>query len=253
MEDVMRGVSWFGLGTLALLLSACSGEMNDTVAAGTISEQELRTETDAPLNLASVQRDLAAGSSGEDVRQATRFFIRYGYFDNPTLHERFPRWSAVVGGVPASMNQFGAQLEAAVLAYQEQNGLPPTGAIDGKTLEVMRQRTCEHPDSFDNGSEKWAHWDAQGFQSDNVFTYRVTGYPGTPSNASIDAAVAAAMAAWAGPTVLTTQAQASGTVDAEIRWENFPDTDGALARGGGKLVRFNTDYTWTTSGTSGYA
>jgi hypothetical protein len=237
---------------MSLFVLGCSSAGEGEVRQPGLSSLEIQSETDAPLELTRIERELSLGASGADVRQASRFFLRYGYFENETLHERFPAWSPLVDVTPADLEVFGPELESAVRAYQGRTGLPETGVIDAPTLTAMRGRTCEHPDTFeDTYSEKWAHWAAQGFQSNNTFTYRVTSLPGTPSAAAIGTAVANAIAAWTGPTVLTSSAPATGPVDVEIRWENFDNSDAALARGGGTLVRFNTDHAWSIGAVSG--
>src|SRR5690242_12597620 len=80
---------------------------------------------------------LKVGSSGPEVVTANRYFMRYGYFANEELRRQHPRWQPVIGQPPADDGVFGAELEAAVSAFQARSGLPVTGAIDAATRKVM--------------------------------------------------------------------------------------------------------------------
>jgi hypothetical protein len=115
-------------------------------------------EPEPQHDIATLDADLKLGAEGDEVRALHEYLTRFGYFPNPELQHSFPSWRPIVSQPPAFSDVFDERTENAVLAYQEQMGLTPTGVVDAATRAIMRAPRCGVPDGIpeQDPHEKWA-------------------------------------------------------------------------------------------------
>ena len=85
------------------------------------------TQPSLPERLWNVNRDLALGDRGDDVRAVQDYLTAHGYFPSDELPRRFPSWRPVVSTGPAQPGVFDASTAAAVRAFQDMANSPAPG------------------------------------------------------------------------------------------------------------------------------
>lgn len=248
---------------MCALGTACSSESEDDPAARSstpLSEQQIAEEMAAPIDWTAIGGELAVGDSGAGVRQAYRYFLSFGYFENPVLKRRYPNWSPIVAVTPTSLDVFGPELEAAVSAFQARAALDVTGKVDAATLALLRQPRCANPDGFE--VEVHQKWDFCQFcvHTDGEITYKITSYPSGTSplqRTPINLAIASAFNEWMNHSNLTSRlVESNQPADLELKWETLAGTlSGSTDRtpGGAPLqftTKFNQALSWSTTGES---
>jgi hypothetical protein len=123
-----------------------------------VGPSEAETVSARSLSIDDVTRELGPGDRGPDVAAVYGYLRQYGYFPNPELEPRYLDWAPVVEVAPPDPSVFGAELEAAVSAFQGYAGVEQTGFVDEATLEIMKQPRCAAPENehvLRDPSEKW--------------------------------------------------------------------------------------------------
>lgn len=209
----------FALCLCGLILVAAPLGCSGTAAGETEADSNGFSAANLPERLRSLDRDLALGTRGPQVRAVQDYLYRYGYFPNPDLAKKHPSWRSMTGRGPASWGTFDDHTRDAVLHLQSQMGLPGTGVVDSATRAVLQQPRCGHPDGRGSAPDEKFYpdmlWPA------NALTWRLrnaddVGYEQART------AIASAFASWAATTSLTFH-EAADTADIELQ---FVDLDG---------------------------
>ena len=160
-----------------------------------------------------------------------RYLSRFGYL--PSLSR---------GKLPL-ITQDG--LVNSVRKFQSFVGIEMTGVIDDETLEILKIPRCSLPD-FTNDNEvpdysnpRRKRYALQGSRwKKRMLTYKVGKYPSKLSRAEVDADVGKAFNMWAKASGLTFSRKYSGSVDIEIRFEDYyhGDEDSFDGPGGREIL-----------------
>ena len=138
---------------IAIALAGC-------IQVRAILDAEVGAESDAQrLTILDVERELATGDEGPDVRAVHEHMRAFGYFPNAALAATYPNWVPVVPDQPEDEERFGPELEEAVSAMQRLMGLDVTGRIDRAMLDLMQTPRCGLPESaldLVDPTEKWS-------------------------------------------------------------------------------------------------
>ena len=181
------------LSAIAIALAGCAQARDLDAEVGAESEQQL-------LTILDVDRELALGDDGADVRAVHEHMRAYGYFPNASLKATYSHWTPIVPDEPEDEEQFGPELEEAVTAMQRFMGLDVTGRIDRVTLGVMQGARCGYPESaldvaLPDPTEKWAPFisDANGIPfrwTNPAIRFKIT-QPSSPTAAQTTALTSA--------------------------------------------------------------
>ena len=142
-----------------------------------------------------------------------RYLSKFGYL--PSLNS---------GGKLPLITQDG--LVSSVRKFQAFVGLEMTGVIDEETLEILKIPRCSLPDfgneAPDYNNPRRKRYALQGSRwKKRMLTYKVGKYPSKLSRAEVDADVGKAFNMWAKASGLTFSRKYSGSVDIEIRFEDY--------------------------------
>jgi hypothetical protein len=203
------------------------------------------------IDLAGVQRDLALGARGEDVRAVNDYLARYGYFPNADLAAHYPAWRPIVAEAPTSPDVFDMRTAEALAALQRNMGLPVTVVVDDATRAVLRSARCGIPEGVAaaiDDSDKFAWWNpTHGWWTRNSsVTYKVllNTFPSL-LQARVPSLVASAFHTWEVESSLSF-ASTTGTPNITIQF-------GTTQNGAAELVsEFTTGVTVTLSNSSAF-
>jgi len=169
--------------------------------------------------------ELTLGSTGRQVIALHGYFCRYGYFPNASLQWSYPAWQPLVSSSPSEQSTFDSNTKAAVLAFQQNAGLKPTGIIDSATWAALRHARCGVPDgivardrsvgTYTSNTGSWDH---------NTLTWRLVNTDTDAPNrrAEIENLIAAAFAPWDAVSGFTFNKVTSGA-DIEITFVHPPN------------------------------
>jgi hypothetical protein len=252
---------------LLLGVVGCSAQDSTCIAAsgseglcdGDTPSHSVMDDIAPALNeLDTLEYELTLGSRGEQVQAVHGYLKNYGYFPNPELSELYPAWHPRAEA-PANLDEFDEHSAAAVLAFQRRFRLEQTGIVDEPTLARMRRPRCGVPDgiaAFDPSNKYNAKGGTNVWNDPNPITWRVVNAPLGKTVDEVTEVAKLAFKPWGDTTSIRFTDIASPPFDIEIRFDNFADTDTALARmtfpdtGGddqGGNGSFNTDKTWHIS------
>ena len=142
-----------------------------------------------------------------------------------TYLNKFGYLPSVSSGKLPLISQEG--FEKSLKKFQSFVGLEMTGVIDEATLEFLKTPRCSLPDfSFEiddiSKNLRRKRYALQGSRwKKRMLTYKVGRYPSKLSRAEVDADVGKAFNMWAKASGLTFVRKYSGSVDIEIRFENY--------------------------------
>ncbi|MDP9849282.1 matrixin family metalloprotease [Streptosporangium lutulentum] len=186
---------------------------------------------------------LKKGDKGPEVQFLFQYLKRFGYFPNESLSAGNTLFRPAVPFAPEDTSVYDDRMELAVTAFQERQGLEPTGIVDDQTIALIQRPRCGVPDyPVTGGDPTLAQGEADPFvvwgtrwPTRNV-TYSFSNTTSDLSVADQRAAVEAAFARWAAVTPLTfTEIAAEG--DIRIGWYTGEHGDGKAFDGpGGSLV-----------------
>lgn len=148
-SDIRRTHGFFGRGVLGLALAAVA------LAACDGPPDESQPLTD---RLATLDADLSAGATGEQVRAVNEYLAASGYYPNADFAANYPRWRPVAEA-PSDPSLFDDNTSKAVRAFQANSGIQPTGVLDAATRRAMKGQRCGVPDNqlqLTDDSEKWS-------------------------------------------------------------------------------------------------
>lgn len=218
---------------LVAALSGCASA-RDADAVASKSER---------LSILDVRGEVLPGERGQAVLAVYEYLRQFGYFPNRALEKQYPYWVAMVPDEPPNPSSYGPELEEGVSAYQKFMGLPVTGRVDERTLELMKTPRCGHPENEFaalDPDDKWALFNGVKWNKSTV-TYRLGA--STDGNglttSSMQTALDAVLGIWQGVTNLTLSRITSGTPDTEVRWwKRGTPPSGASWIAGGNQVDF---------------
>lgn len=78
----------------------------------------------------AIDRQLAFGATGSDVRALNQYLAQFGYFPNDDLRRRYPQWRPAVAEMPSRLDTFDSSTQEALRAFQRNLGLSETGIFD---------------------------------------------------------------------------------------------------------------------------
>ena len=148
-----------------------------------------------------------------DINLMMNYLNRFGYLPSITS-----------GKLPL-ISQDG--FEKSIKHFQSYVGLDITGVVDEQTLEFLKTPRCSLPDitsDIDSQSSRprEKRYALQGSRwKKRRLTYKVGRYPSKLSRPEVDADVGKAFNMWAKASGLTFVRKYSGSVDIEIRFENY--------------------------------
>ena len=160
-----------------------------------------------------------------------RYLSKFGYLPSPSS-----------GKLPL-ITQDG--LVKSLRKLQSFVGLEMTGVIDEETLEILKIPRCSLPDFSDDNeapgynNQRRKRYALQGSRwKKRILTYKVGKYPSKLSRAEVDADVGKAFKMWAKASGLTFSRKYSGSVDIEIRFEDYyhGDEDSFDGPGGTEII-----------------
>jgi hypothetical protein len=169
------------------------------------------------------------GFKGADVERLNRYLGKFGYFDNG-VHAQAGMAATGAVAPPPNESEFGHQTEMALKAYQNFNGLVPTGKLDEATLGKMSHKRCGNLDlgAYTDSGRKW---------NTNNLTYAFQEFTGDLTPAEIRAAISAAFGYWAAVTPLSfTEVDMTGNPHIIIRFVSGDHGDGSPFDGGGGVL-----------------
>jgi peptidoglycan hydrolase-like protein with peptidoglycan-binding domain len=228
-----RSIAWMSIGSAAIaaMSIACSadGGSHEVSADESIDDA-----------------DVAIGSRGAAVRALCERLSNYGYLPNELLASRYPNWVPVVDRLPEDPNVFDEVLERAVIGFQRQYGLEPTGVVDAITRELIEQPRCGWPDSNPAESataEKFSFLSQMHEELANAFlTYRFLSYTNDISASNQEAAMQGSARTWTDNSRLTINGV---TTVPELSIRFFPS--GSPPAGWGDFVPGSLAYATTNS------
>jgi peptidoglycan hydrolase-like protein with peptidoglycan-binding domain len=206
--------------------------------------------------LARLDRDLAPGSQGEDVRAVQDFLTAHGYFPNQTLARTYPAWRPIVPALPGRMGFFDASTAAAVRAAQRYGGLSETGVVDRATRALLRTPRCGVPDGIPalDPRDKFAVRTKAWSFTDLTWRYIHDNAPGdlVVFPVAVRSAINSAFAQWADVTNLTFRRLDPTDTSAWITFVWSDDTGGNSAVTNPTVdspvtVKVNRSLTWSTA------
>ena len=163
-----------------------------------------------------------------DINLMMNYLNRFGYLPSITS-----------GKLPL-ISQDG--FEKSIKHFQSYVGLDITGVVDEQTLEFLKTPRCSLPDitseiDSQSSSPREKRYALQGSRwKKRRLTYKVGRYPSKLSRAEVDADVGKAFNMWAKASGLTFVRKYSGSVDIEIRFENYYHGDEDAFDGPGGMV-----------------
>jgi hypothetical protein len=212
----------------------------------------------APLSdrVQHLQVDLAMGSQGDDVRTLHDYLTLFGYYPNPTLSQKYPRWRPIVDRSPSIADAFDDDTETAVRQLQLNASLPQTGLVDQATRDLMRTRRCGVPDGIIplDATDKFALLNNISAASLN-WTWYLTSSDDQVTVAQAQMALSNAAATWSGQSSLSfsfgvpTITGSPPNVVVDFENLNSPLTLGETGNGGSAEpeMTLNTQVDWTVS------
>jgi acylphosphatase len=170
---------------------------------------------------------LAKGDSGGEVAALYTYLKRFGYFPSPAIRTGNLLFRSVMAFDPADTATYDETMATAVEQFQQQQGLPVTGAVDEATLALMGRPRCGFPDQPVVGGDGVAPFVAQGNRwNSNQVSYHFDSFSPDLSQADQRAALRGAFDRWASVTPLNfTEHPATG--DIRIGWVNGDHGDGS--------------------------
>ena len=189
------------------------------------------------LIINTILRTTHTASLHSEARESTktsnmlRYLSKFGYLP-----------SASSGKLPL-ITQDG--LVKSLRKLQSFVGLEMTGVVDEETLEILKIPRCSLPDfSNDNeapgeNNQRRKRYALQGSRwKKRMLRYKVGKYPSKLSRAEVDADVGKAFNMWAKASGLTFSRKYSGSVDIEIRFEDYyhGDEDSFDGPGGREII-----------------
>ena len=163
-----------------------------------------------------------------DINLMMNYLNRFGYLPSITS-----------GKLPL-ISQDG--FEKSIKHFQSYVGLDITGVVDEQTLEFLKTPRCSLPDitseiDSQSSSPREKRYALQGSRwKKRRLTYKVGRYPSKLSRPEVDADVGKAFKMWAKASGLTFVRKYSGSVDIEIRFENYYHGDEDAFDGPGGMV-----------------
>ena len=163
-----------------------------------------------------------------DINLMMNYLNRFGYLPSITS-----------GKLPL-ISQEG--FEKSIKHFQSYVGLDITGVVDEQTLEFLKTPRCSLPDitsdiDSQSSSPREKRYALQGSRwKKRRLTYKVGRYPSKLSRPEVDADVGKAFKMWAKASGLTFVRKYSGSVDIEIRFENYYHGDEDAFDGPGGMV-----------------
>jgi peptidoglycan hydrolase-like protein with peptidoglycan-binding domain len=213
-----------------------------------------------PALAAEIRRTLALGMEGDDVVTLNTALSSSGYFPNADLQEAYPSWRPIIGESPASSSTFGEVTQQAVLAFQRNSGLPPTGEADGVTVARLLEPGCAVPDGIPAMDPSSKFFAGAGLGK-SVIKYKV--YDTDTAELTLQqtqAAIGFAFGKWAAETNLSAQLVTSGE-DIKVAFRGFVGggtvnvggvnvfvgSPGNSAQAGGNVILFNSNMVWSAA------
>jgi len=194
--------------------------------------------------------------SNDSLPSAMLYLMKYGYMEVPSPETRSAQLLSPNG------------LLDYILEFQAFAGLPRTGVLDARTIEMMNTPRCGVKDFIGAGSgaKRKKRYALQGSRwKVKELTYRISKYPTTQrlSKQEVDKEIEKALKVWSEVTDLTFEQRRSGKVHIDIRFESFHHGDGDPFDGvGGTLAHaffpvyggdahFDNSETWTINSFKG--
>ncbi|WP_111765745.1 matrixin family metalloprotease [Nakamurella deserti] len=170
---------------------------------------------------------LATGDTGDQVAALHAYLTRFGYFPNPGIRTGNLLFRPVMAFGPGDSTTYDDATATAVGQFQQQHGLPVTGAVDEATLELMGRPRCGFPDQPVVGGDGIAPFVAQGNRwTSHQVSYHFNGFSPDLSQADQRAALRGAFDRWAAVCPLDfTENPVTG--DIRISWVNGDHGDGS--------------------------
>ena len=205
-------------------------------------------EPTPPLHeqLAGLNRDLAIGSTGGDVRAVHQYLRRYGYFPNDQLARSHPAWRPIVATAPEREDVFDERTADAIRHFQINQGILTTGAVDESTRRLLKMARCGVPDGIEAGdpADKFSHvgskWPSRTISWRLADATNAVGV--TPTEARN--AIIAAFAGWSAQTGLSFVERTNADIVITFAQTTMDGLAEAAAPPVGDMT-IDTDFTWS--------
>merc|ERR1719336_2164771 len=188
--------------------------------------------------------------SNESLPSAMLYLMKYGYMEVPSPETR----SAQILSPDGLLDY--------ILEFQAFAGLPRTGVLDARTIEMMNTPRCGVKDFIGPGSgaKRKKRYALQGSRwKVKELTYKISKYPSDSdlTRSQVDAEIKKALSVWSDHTDLKFIRKRSGKVHIDVRFEKKEHGDGDPFDGsGGTLAHaffpvfggdapFDDDEPWT--------
>jgi peptidoglycan hydrolase-like protein with peptidoglycan-binding domain len=205
------------------------------------------------VQIASVDHDLARGSTGPEVAALTGYLKTYGYFPNAELQSQYPAWRPMVASAPSDSEVFDANVEQALKSFQKTMNLKQTGVFDAGTRAVVALPRCGVPDGIEqlDTSDKWAADWLSGNSIPPAITWWLSNTDGDLTTAAINNDITNMETLWQQYSAYTFQHRQT-TPMVTVSFANLGSNTNALTTGSISLnnvsVQLNSVKNWTDNG-----
>ncbi len=183
-----------------------------------------------------LQAGIKVGDAGDNVKNLQTLLRRFGYLQDPKAPKPFKSLRRFFAPVPKPKKQgtFDDVTKAALKAFQEFHGLPPTGTLDMGTAAELNMPRCGVPDPA-GGATSLVHAFSGNPWGKNNLTYRITGFTAKLPDDDARTAIEAAFGLWSEVTPLKFKA-VNGSPDIEIFFARGEHGDGVPFDGSSRVL-----------------